>query len=220
MLALPYKLHLILYKQAVCDVREYITQHESPENLHVDPLDPTVDHSLEPVGGYPHKSAIQCMYALPGLVEEKLSTAECLDGYQSSSRYLTGDKDGNVCIWRMVRTVAGKNLRLVLMKTFNVMQLKPVPLGASVRSVCLRDGMILLGLQSSEILEVIEGSFPFLISRHRTTDTPFNGTLRLPMSGRSDIFKDRNILLGTRVATMVYHCCLPTVCLYKLQTKK
>jgi len=174
---------LVLHEQAVCDVREYITQHESPENLHVDPSDPSVDHSLEPVGGYPHKSAIQCMYALPGLVEEKLSTTECLDGYQSSSRYLTGDKDGNVCIWRMVRTVAGKNLRLVLMKTFNVMQLKPVPLGASVRSVCLRDGMILLGLQSSEILEVIEGSFPFLISRHRTTDTPFNGTLRLPMSG-------------------------------------
>eukprot|EP01032_Pedospumella_encystans_P008376 gene8376-9951_t len=167
--------------KAVCDVREYIAQHESPEHMHVDPHDPSVDHSMEPVGGYPHKSTIQCIYAIPGRIEEKNSTSECLEGYQTSSRYLTGDKAGNVCIWRMVRTVAGKNLRLVLMKTFNVLQLKPTPLGVSVRSVCMRDGMILLGLLSSEILEVIEGSLPFLISRHRA-ETPFAGTLRLPLS--------------------------------------
>lgn len=172
----------IVKLQAVCDVREYATTHEHPEKLHIDPKDPTADPSLEPIGGYPHKSPIQCIWAIAGTIDEKSSTRDCLEGYHTASCYLTGDKEGNVCIWRMVRTVAGRNLRLVLMKTFNVMALKPAPLSVSVRSVCMRDGIVLLGLQSSEIIEVPEASFPFLFAKPRIGDTPYTGTARIPAS--------------------------------------
>jgi len=150
--------------RAVCDVRTTLESHNSPEDLHVDPLDPASDHTLVPFGQYPHSSAVQCIWAVPGVIDVKGDIYECLEGYQASARYLTGDNQGQVAIWRMVETVQG-NLQLVLMKSFNVSQLNPPPLGASVRSVCMRDGILLLGLKSSEIFEVSEAAFPFAIPK-------------------------------------------------------
>jgi WD40 repeat protein len=149
----------------------------------VDPEDPLVDNSLIPAAEYPHKSTIQCMWAVPGSIDIRSSTQDCLDGYQGSARYITGDKDGQVAIWRMVRPSNSPTLlRLVLVKVFNALNLKPAPLGASVRSVCMRDGMILLGLKSSEIMEVGESSLPAVFTKTRTGDTPYTGASRLPLS--------------------------------------
>lgn len=164
-------------------MREYLTAFERPETLPVDPEDPLTDNSLIPAAGYPHKSTIQSMWAVPGSIDVRSSTQDCLDGYHTSARYITGDKDGQVAIWRMVRPSNSPTLlRLVLIKVFNVLSLKPAPLGASVRSVCMRDGMILLGLKSSEIMEVAEASLAATVSRTRSGDTPFTGTGRVPMS--------------------------------------
>ena len=123
-----------------------------------------VDHDLRQSDvEYPHRSAVLCIYALPGIIaDDKDDVGQCVDGYQQAARYITGDRDGVVAIWRMVQTHSG-NLRLILMKTFSTMELKPKPLEPTVRSICERDGILLLGLHSSEIFEVPDSQFPFVI---------------------------------------------------------
>jgi len=138
--------------------------HADVADLHVDPADPTHDHTIVPLVEYPHNSMVQTIWAIPGTIDVVQDIYECLDGYQDSARYLTGDKNGQVAIWRMVETIQG-NLRLVCMKVFNVSKLSPTALGLSVRSVCMRDGIILVGLQSSEIFEISESVFPFVIPK-------------------------------------------------------
>ena len=116
------------------------------------------------------------MWAVDGKVEEinddsdHLSRDEAIAGYADSCRLITGDRDGIVAIWRLV-TISKINrgvseqegsLRLVLMKTLNTKDLLPAPTVCAVRSVCERDGVLLIGLQGCEIYEVIDNSVPFV----------------------------------------------------------
>ena len=113
---------------------------------------------------YPHKhNPILAMYAIRGTIETVGSLSEHLESYYGSSRYLTGDKDGNVCIWRLVEAVSGE-LTLLLMKHFNLRQFRPNATTFVVRSLCERDGLILIGNNSAEIFEVHEESLEFVPS--------------------------------------------------------
>ena len=47
------------------------------------------------------------------------------------------------------------------MKTFSAASLEPQPVSAPIRSICERDGLILLGCHGSEIYEVQDSSIPF-----------------------------------------------------------
>lgn len=113
---------------------------------------------------FPHKNiSIQSIWAIPGTIDAIIDNdlSECLDkGYTDSSRYITTDIKGQVAIWRMIKTSPNNFLRLVLIRTFNVSILKPTPLEFSVRSVCVRDSTILIGLKSSEVYEVNENDIP------------------------------------------------------------
>ena len=107
---------------------------------------------------------------------------ELINGYTDRCcRLITGDRNGVVAIWRVV-CLDGNNaadsdsnpsaeyidcngnctLRLILMKKFNTKDLTPTPVHGAVRSVCERDGMLLIGVQGCEIYEVVERSLPFV----------------------------------------------------------
>lgn len=81
-----------------------------------------------------------------------------MDGYQQSSRYITGDDNGVVAIWRMVETDSG-SLRLILMKSLSMTNIVANGNNPSIRSVCELDGKFLIATRGKEMHEVTESSF-------------------------------------------------------------
>ena len=178
---------------------------------------------------YPHhKNAIQALWGICGKIQTESSllsfiTENCAsDDFEKkfnekiskSCRYITGDKDGNICIWMMlindthtdsveektqatlpftqenlasslkskldatktdeshtkIASVASvtnasltkvENLKLHLIKHFKAENVKPKPTSTNIRSLCERDGSILIGTLSSDIFEVLEDDMPF-----------------------------------------------------------
>lgn len=112
-------------------------------------------------GSYPHKSAIQAIWSIKGEISIFDGEHHISEGLETSCRYITGDKQGVIAIWRLVKTW-GDELRLKCVKVFNIAKVIPKPASMSVRSLCERDGAILIGTQGSEIFEVLEDEIPFL----------------------------------------------------------
>jgi WD40 repeat protein/Ca2+-binding EF-hand superfamily protein len=120
----------------------------------------TYEETPDAESHYPHKhNPILAMHAIRGNIESVHEYSEHLLNYHYASRYLTGDKDGNVCIWRLVEK---DGLKLVLLKHFNLRQFSPKASTFMVRSLCERDGLILVGNNSSEIFEIRDDSIPFM----------------------------------------------------------
>jgi WD40 repeat protein len=116
-----------------------------------------------------HGVCLQSIWAIPGFILEiesgmDNSYNQCFEKYSEASRYVTADKGGQIAIWRTVKI--GDNYFLALIRTFHVSSLEPKPMDYSVRSVCVRDNMILIGLRSSEIFEVNENEVPNLVKKH------------------------------------------------------
>ena len=114
------------------------------------------------VGQYPHNTPIQAMWAIPGTVDTLNDGYEARDiytGLNTSSRYITGDKEGLVAVWR-VMYLPNSQLRLKLVCLLDVSTLSPTPVCPSVRSLCERNGTILIGTLGSEIYEVFEDNIP------------------------------------------------------------
>jgi WD40 repeat protein len=121
------------------------------------------------VGRYPHTSPIQAIWAIPGTVDtlcEGCEEEELHIGLSSAARYLTGDKEGLIATWRLVYNKHSE-VRLKLVSLLDVSTLEPTPVSASVRSVCERNGTILLGTIGSEIYEVLDDSIPSLTDAFR-----------------------------------------------------
>ena len=122
------------------------------------------------VGYYPHTSSVQAIWAIGGDIDEM---GEGFDGEDmqnnssTSARYLTGDADGLVAIWRLGRNKHSE-LRLRLLSLLDVSLLLPRPVNPSVRSVTEREGTILIGTLGSEIFEVIEDNIPALSAAFQT----------------------------------------------------
>jgi len=120
---------------------------------------------------------------------------ELIAGYNDTCcRIITGDRNGMIGIWRVVTVDEGGpctgtaaqiaraqsddtkcNLRLILMKKINARKLTPTPTHFAIRSVCERDGVLLIGAQGCEIYEVIESSIPFVNAE--TTESEFADAL-------------------------------------------
>ena len=113
-------------------------------------------------GYYPHSTPIQAIWAIAGSIDELIEGSSAED-YQpslsSSARYITGDKEGLIGIWRVMRNKHGE-LRLRIVSLLDVSSLSPSPLSSSVRSVTEREGTLLIGTSSSEILEVLDDNIP------------------------------------------------------------
>jgi WD40 repeat protein len=112
------------------------------------------------VGQYPHLSPVQAMWAIPGIVDmlnEGNEPGDIYTGLSASSRYITGDKEGLVVVWRLM-CLPNSQLRLKLVSILDVSTLCPAPVCPSVRSLCERNGTILIGTLGSEIYEVFEDS--------------------------------------------------------------
>lgn len=150
---------------------------------------------LEQPGAYPHGSGVvQTLWAIPGEVSAIDSYADILDGLQSSSRYVSGDHLGGVAIWRLVEN--NNLLRLKCIKAFNVSNLLPPPMGISVRSVCERDGVFLIGTSGSEIFEVAEDSVVSMRAQSepaskRDTDPPKYDQKRSGQGGAPEVLSAR-----------------------------
>ena len=125
-----------------------------------------IDIPFFPIGGYPHQNSILAIWAVPGsvdLIEETFS--ECCVGYQRAARYLTGDRDGMICVWRLMIGKQG-NPRLLLLKMFTLKDLSSQAKGNSIKSICERDGLILVATNSSEMFEIQDDSVPLLKMQH------------------------------------------------------
>lgn len=77
--------------------------------------------------------------------------------------YITGDRAGNVVIWQMEFHVNGMDCVLQVLHYFNLTSLRTKPCNLSVMSIHEKVGMLLIGTQSSEIIEV-----PLLINGTKT----------------------------------------------------
>ena len=119
---------------------------------------------------YPHKaSAILSMWAVPG--EGAYFVDDCehnhdlpTEAFYSTARYITGDHDGHVVVWRLCRGHAADSFHLRPLQLLDLRTLSPAPMSLAVRSVCERDGMLLIGTQGGEIYEVAQASIEFLQS--------------------------------------------------------
>lgn len=151
----------------------------------IDALDFTnsiVDASFFPKSGYPHKSSILAMHAVHGQISEINDVQDCLENYDSANRIITGDRDGVICVWRLVKLLFGTDeevMTLILLKTFKMQDFKPVPAGTSVKSICERDGVILIGTSSSEIIEVLDESISCIIRHIDSPKSKFSRALSL-----------------------------------------
>mgnify|MGYP003386351119 CR=1 FL=1 len=127
------------------------------------------------------KSPIQAMWTYQeesGMGEEDLSSFTCL----------TGDKLGNIAVWKVVETDLLHRPSGVILQCvhhFNVASLDPPPTDVSVRSVCEREGVMLIGTQGSEVYEV-----PFNIFLQRGGKQEFQTSVlckesKLHISGHS-----------------------------------
>jgi WD40 repeat protein len=131
-----------------------------PESKTADGNGVAVDDSY-----YPHKSSILALCPIRGSVDCVHDFSEYRHYYSNASRYITGDREGNICVWMLVEGSAG-SLMLVLMKHFTVSQfiseyeLKPAAL--VIKSISERDKLILIGNNCSEIFEIHEDSIGFV----------------------------------------------------------
>ena len=120
-----------------------------------------------------------------------------------------------MAIWRLVAiskinqgvSEQEGSLRLVLMKTLNAQAFSPAPMAYAVRSVCERDGVLLIGLQGCEIYEVIDNSVafveppppspPLIVSQESRpapapgTDTPTPSAVVPPAAGAEEAARER-----------------------------
>lgn len=104
---------------------------------------------------YPHRSPILAIHAIRGSID--VVHDGDYSGYELSSRYITGDKNGVICVWRLVESTLHASpgtYNLVLIKRFDMSQFDPKPTTKAVKSLSERDGLILIGNNSSEIFEV------------------------------------------------------------------
>lgn len=165
-----------------------------------------------------HKSPINSIWAIPGTIDEisifpdedindRTIEHNFMKGYSASCRYITGDKNGNVCIWRMYTYPTSKakkvydydssEYELRLVKAFNIVQVmsniitpglghiseytvSPDDQSNSIRSITERDGLILIGTVKSEIYEITDDSIPFVEKTFKgSNQSPYhNGTLK------------------------------------------
>lgn len=135
---------------------------------------------------YPHAGhAILSVWAIPGdLLEIDQSNCDLPtplnvpdSPLSTSARYITGDHAGNIMIWRLC---VGNNpgleygsgsyhLRPVQYLKFTTnpieaaaLGLSPTPMSRTIKSLCERDGVLLIGTAGGEIYEAIESSIEFL----------------------------------------------------------
>lgn len=116
------------------------------------------------IGHYPHTSPVQAIWAIGGTIDTMDEGADEEDmqiSSSSSARYLTGDREGLVAVWRLVHNKHSE-LRLKLLSLLDVSLLLPRPVNPSIRSISEREGTILLGTLSSEIFEVVDDNIPLL----------------------------------------------------------
>lgn len=106
------------------------------------------------------------------------------EAYSTMTKIITGDRKGFVAIWGLVTIQTGteaglppfikpvedrqynskddvdKHYALICLKVFNARQFQPAPTmcayNPEIRSICERDGVLLIGLQGSEIYEVVD----------------------------------------------------------------
>jgi microtubule-associated protein-like 6 len=130
---------------------------------------------------YPHKdNTIQSIWAIPGEVL-------AVDGQSwdlptpantphpplsQAARYVSADDKGRIVVWRLCVSIgdpASFHLRPVKVLVFTenetkaaALGLTPTPMSRCIRSVCERDGVLLIGTQAGEIYEVIDSSIDFL----------------------------------------------------------
>ena len=92
------------------------------------------------------KSPIQCMWTYHDDIDD-LYSYTCI----------TGDKMGNISVWKVIETDLKDRPSGVILQcvhNFSTKSLLPPPIDPSVRSVCEREGVMLIGTQGSEIYEV------------------------------------------------------------------
>eukprot|EP01033_Poteriospumella_lacustris_P007987 gene7987-5748_t len=163
---------LLLWKdfKIACNVRRYFQSmeaymqsrtEEGPAITEVYPIAPE-ELVFYPKGGYPHKEAsIMALCVVPGSIDYASDAHRLLDGYEQSCRYISADHDGTICVWRMMRT-ASDDHRLLLAKTCHVSQFEQQLSGFTVKSIYYRDGLIVVGNNASEIIELSDDSLPFV----------------------------------------------------------
>jgi WD40 repeat protein len=82
--------------------------------------------------------------------------------FESSARYITGDRDGNVAVWRLVIIEGTDCPRLKLVRRFNVSSVMPSVTSVSVRSLSERQGTLLIGTHGAEIFEISMDDIPYV----------------------------------------------------------
>jgi WD40 repeat protein len=144
-----------------------------------------------PKGGYPHGDAsITALCVIPGTIDYAMDPSSILDGYEQSCRYISGDHDGRICIWRLMRT-ASDDHRLLLAKMFTMAQLAPQLSGYTVKSLFERDGLIVIGNNASEIVEISQDSIEFINYQYDVVDSqaaPVRGNLLGSGHGSGEIW--------------------------------
>lgn len=113
---------------------------------------------LSSSGKYPHRTAILALWAIPGSINTLTDTQECSHKMSKAARYISGDRNGIICIWRLIYNAANQ-LRLVPIKFVELHKIKPLPVGFAVKSICERDGVILIGNNAGEIYEISYDQF-------------------------------------------------------------
>lgn len=149
------------------------------------------EHSFYPKGGYPHVSAILALCGIPGSIDHVDDLDDvCHTGLDTACRYISGDQDGTICIWRLVTTASSTGLRLVLVKRAALhMITSPGLHGRSIKSIAERDGLLLIGTSASEIVEIAEDQLQFIdayegySSTQPTADIPAQQDLRGQLLG-------------------------------------
>lgn len=130
---------------------------------------------------YPHasNSIINSIWAVPGQICH-FSTLQgdflkefpyLLKNYATLERYFTCDNHGIIAVWALLEveiqsepeSPSMKNHRLVCLKNISVEELTKKT-KVSIKSICEKDGSILIGTQTGEIFEIPdnEHSFPFV----------------------------------------------------------
>ncbi|RYH27855.1 hypothetical protein EON65_12920 [archaeon] len=149
--------------KVVCNVRQCI-EGTDPTITEITPSDNAKDFHFNPKGGYPHKSSILAMWAVKGTIDPLSGPADLKDEvdfpYSRSARYITGDREGVICVWRLIEAPSG--LRLILVKQCLIKQFHPVATAFQIRSLCERSGMILLTNSAGEIYEITEDQIPLV----------------------------------------------------------
>ncbi len=128
---------------------------------------PIISPGFFPKSGYPHQNSVVSIWGIPGEIVLVHEVEDCFENYLLANKYITADRNGIICVWRLVNYLSNSSsgdsvTSLFLLKTFKLQELKPVPFGTSVKSICERDGVILIGTNSGEIIEVLDDSIAFV----------------------------------------------------------